>query len=162
MGWARILYWLLPRRLRYTWPLLAIASFGILAAVTLMAVGAVYSRGLAEGGVRHFLSTTDATILDAQVIVQNRPLGHADYQNLRTNVEQVIQENLDHIVVRILRDDRAQAVDTDKLRANLARCLGHLGRVDFEMVDGFETGPRMKHRWVVSKLQDRPKTGNSS
>lgn len=94
MGWYRVLYWLLPRRLRSSWPLLAIASFGILAAVTLMAVGAVYSRGLAEGGVRHFLATADPTILDAQIIVQNRPLGSADYQNLRTKVEDIAQKNL--------------------------------------------------------------------
>ena len=98
MDWARILYWLLPRRLRSSWLLLAIASFGILAAVTLMAVGAVYSRGLAEGGVRHFLSTTSPTILDAQVIVQNRPLGPEDYQKLRANVEQVVQRNLSQML----------------------------------------------------------------
>ena len=56
-----MLYWLLRRRFRSSWPLLAIASFGILAAVTLMAVGAVYSRGLAEGGVRHTLAAADPT-----------------------------------------------------------------------------------------------------
>lgn len=98
MGWYRTLYWLLPRRLRSSWPLLAIASFGILAAVTLMAVGAVYSRGLAEGGIRHTLSTTDVNILNAQLFVQNRPLGPGDYRKLRTTVEDIAQENLGHML----------------------------------------------------------------
>ena len=39
MGWTGVLYWLLARRLRSSWLLLAIGSFGILAAVTLMSVG---------------------------------------------------------------------------------------------------------------------------
>lgn len=98
MGWYRVLYWLLPRRLRSSWPLLAIASFGILSAVTLMAVGAIYTRGLAEGGVRHFLSTTDPTVLDTQILVQNRPLGPADYGQLRGKVADIVQDNINHMV----------------------------------------------------------------
>ena len=109
MGWYRVIFWLLPRRLRSSWPLLAIASFGILAAVTLMAVSAVYTRGLAEGGVRHFLSTTDPAILNAQIIVQNRPIGPGDYRTLRSKVDQVVQGNLSHMVRETQRLGRTPA-----------------------------------------------------
>ena len=43
MGSTRLLLWLLPRRFGSSWVLLAITAFGILAAVTLIAVGAIYA-----------------------------------------------------------------------------------------------------------------------
>ena len=94
MGWTSVLYWLLPRRLRSSWPLLVISSFGIVAAVTLMSVGAVYSRALAEGGLRHTLASTSARILNVHLITQNRPMGPADYQSLRSIVEEVASSRL--------------------------------------------------------------------
>ncbi len=108
MGWTGVLYWLLARRLRASWMLLAISSFGILAAVTLMSVGAVYSRALAEGGLRHKLATTAPTILNAHVILQNRPLGPADYRKLRADVEEITRARLDYLVRDIQRFGRTQ------------------------------------------------------
>ena len=104
-----MLYWLLRRRFRSSWPLLATASVGILAAVTLMAVGAVYSRGLAEGGVRHTLAAADPAVLDAQIIVQNRPLGLADYENLRRSIEDLAQARLGFLTRNVHRFGRTQA-----------------------------------------------------
>ena len=108
MNWAGILCWLLARRLSSSWPLLAITSFGILAAVTLMAVGAIYSRGVAEGGVRHTLATADPVLLDTQVIVQNRPLGLADYRKLRTEIERIAEARVGHITRDVQRFGRTQ------------------------------------------------------
>ncbi len=93
-----VLLWLLPRRLRSSWLLLAITSFGILAAVTLMAIGAVYSRGLAEGGLRHELASVAPTTLDAQALIRNRPLGPADYEKLRPAVEEVTAARLGYML----------------------------------------------------------------
>ena len=109
MGWTGILYWLLSRRLRSSWPLLAITSFGILAAVTLMAVGAIYSRALAEGGVRHTLATADPAVLDAQLIVQNRPLGLADYRKLRAEIEEIAEVRVGHMTREVQRFGRTEA-----------------------------------------------------
>ena len=86
MSWFSVLCWLLPRRLRSSWLLLTVTGFGILAAVTLMAVGAVYARALAEGGLLHAVGSTSPDVLDARIIAQNRPLGFADYQRLRENL----------------------------------------------------------------------------
>ncbi|MDA0988544.1 MAG: ABC transporter permease [Chloroflexi bacterium] len=107
MTWIRVLIWLLPRRLRSSWMLLAVISFGILAAVTLMAVGAIYSKTLAEGGLRHTLALTSQTGLNAQVVIQNRPLGPADYQTLRITVEETIGARLGHMIQSTQRSGRA-------------------------------------------------------
>lgn len=108
MGWTVLLYWLLLRRLRSSWGLLALSSFGILAAVTLMASGAIYSRALAEGGLRHVLATADPAVLNVQVIAQDRPLGPADYRNLRGNVEELAETRLSSLLRGVHRFGRAQ------------------------------------------------------
>ena len=109
MAWTRVLFWLLPRRLRSSWMLLAVSAFGILTAVTLMAVGALYSQALAEGGLRHTLSLAPPVGLHAQVAVQNRPLGPADYAELRGTVEPALDDSLGHLVRDVARSGRAQA-----------------------------------------------------
>ena len=91
---VRVLFWLLPRRFRSSWVILAVTSFGVLAAITLMAVAAIYSRTLAEGGLQHTLGTTFPTLLNAQVHVRNRPLGPADYRRVRSAVEETSEVRL--------------------------------------------------------------------
>lgn len=109
MTWIRVIIWLLPRRLRSSWVLLAVTSFGILTAVTLMAVGAIYSKTLAEGGLRHTLALTPPAGLNAQIRIQNRPLGLADYQNLQSAVEDTIGGHLGHLIQDTQRSGRAQS-----------------------------------------------------
>ncbi|MCI0893425.1 MAG: ABC transporter permease [Chloroflexi bacterium] len=94
MGWFGALHWLVARRLRSSWPLLLITSFGILAAVTMMSVGVIYTRALAEGGLKHMLASTSPRVLNIHLITQNRPLGPADYQALRSTVEEIAQARM--------------------------------------------------------------------
>ena len=108
MGWSRALFSLFPRRLRSYWMLLAITSFGMLAAITLIAVGAIYSRVLAEGGLQHILATTSPTLLNSQVTVRERPLGLADYQKLRAGVEEIGEARLGNMIKDIQRFGRSQ------------------------------------------------------
>ena len=81
-------YWLWRRRLSQSWLLLTVTSFGILASVTIMSTGALYSRALGEAGLRHSLASFRPEVLDAQVTAQNRPLGHADYLPLQNLVRE--------------------------------------------------------------------------
>ena len=74
-----LVYWLLRRRLGHSWLLLPVTSFGILASVTIMSTGALYSRALGEAGLRHVLASFSAEAHNISVMVQNRPLGRADY-----------------------------------------------------------------------------------
>ena len=109
MTWIGSLLWLLPRRLRSSWTLLTIAGLGVLAAVTLMSLGAVYTRALAEAGLQHSLASTSPQILNTHIISQNRPLGPADYDNLRTTLEGIVQDRLSFMLRDIQRYGRPQA-----------------------------------------------------
>ena len=63
-----MVFWLLRRRLRHSWPLLAVTSFGILASVTLMATGALYSRALGEAGLRHSVASFSPVMHNVQIL----------------------------------------------------------------------------------------------
>ncbi len=89
-----LVYWLLRRRLRSSWLLLAVTSFGILATVTIMSTGALYSRALSEAGLRHSLASFRPEVLNAQVTAQNRPVGRADYLALDTLVQKASDDRL--------------------------------------------------------------------
>ena len=127
MGWTGALFWLLPKRLHSSWPLLLITSFGIIAAVTLMAVGAGYSNILAEGGLRHTLASTHPEILNVHVITQNRPIGVKDYRNLRSTVEDIADTRLGYMTrgmerygriegdIRFTRDPSADPLKLDSI-----------------------------------------------
>jgi hypothetical protein len=109
MKWIGVLIWLLPQRLRSSWVLLTITFFGVLAAITLMAVGGIYSRALAEGGLRHALATAPISVLNIRVTVQNRPLGPEDYQNLQTTVEEVARSRIGFMLRDVQRHGRTQS-----------------------------------------------------
>ena len=73
-----------------------------------MAVGAIYSRAIAEGGVRHALSTENPAVLDVQISVANRPLGPADYQKLRQDIEGMAGERVGFLTRELHRLGRTQ------------------------------------------------------
>ena len=108
MNWIGSLFWILPRRLRSSWALLVITGFGVLAAVTLMSLGAVYTRALAEAGLQHSLASTSREILNTHIIAQNRPLGPADYDTLRTNLEEIVHGRVGYMIRDIQRYGRPQ------------------------------------------------------
>ena len=99
MNSLRLLLWLLPRRLKSSWQLLAVSAFGILAASTVLSVGAVYSQALSEGGLRHTLASTVKWVLNAQVLVQDRPLAPGEYPRQREVVERIANERLGHLTL---------------------------------------------------------------
>ena len=87
MGLLDLVYWLLRRRIRHSWALLALTAFGVLAAVTLMSTGSLYSRVLGEAGIRHTLASLPPTVVNTLVVAQDRPLGPADYEPLSEMVQ---------------------------------------------------------------------------
>ena len=129
----------------------------MLAAVTLMALGAIYSRGLAEGGLRHALASTSPTTLNAQVVVQNRPLGPADYGNLRIAVEETIESRLGFMRRETHRFGRAprNLPLVKSLEQPPPQFFGTLGQPFF--LTGFEDRSRLvEGRWPspVAVLKD--------
>ena len=97
MGSFSLLLWLLPRRLRSAWGLLAVTAFGVLAAVTIMALGAMYSHALAEAGLRHSLAVASPNVINARIIVRNRPLSPQDYAALRAGIEGIIDGSIGYL-----------------------------------------------------------------
>ena len=101
-------YWLLRRRLRHSWLLLAVTSFGILASVTIMSTGALYSRALGEAGLRHAQASFTPEVLNAQITAQNRPLGRADYLPLESLVLEASNDRLGYMLWGTERFGRTQ------------------------------------------------------
>ncbi|PKB70911.1 MAG: hypothetical protein BZY87_08110 [SAR202 cluster bacterium Io17-Chloro-G6] len=107
-----LVYWLLRRRLRHSWLLLSVTSFGILASVTIMSTGALYSRALGEAGLRHALASFSPKVLNAQITAQNRPVGRADYLPL----ERLVQDASDTRVGPMLRSTERLGITLSNLR----------------------------------------------
>jgi hypothetical protein len=147
MSWAGIIFWLLPKRLRSSWTLLGMAFLGVLTAVTLLALGAIYSRALAEGGLGHALAITPPSILNVRITVQNRPLGPADYQNLRANVETFSQERVSFMLQQVHRHGRTSPNLLLMLRPDSAVSAGGPVGRPFFLTD-FEVNSRLvEGRW---------------
>ena len=108
MAYLKFVYWLLRRRLRFSWGLLALTSFGILAAVTLMSTGALYSRVLGEAGLRHSLASFSPQVLNTQIIAQNRPVAPSDYLPLLQTVEETSEFRVGNLLRKTERFGRMQ------------------------------------------------------
>ena len=87
----------------------AVAALGILAAVVLLSATALYSRVLAEAGVRHALFSESPISLHVQALAQNRPLGPEDYDEFRGIAETAVQQRIGGLTVGQERFGRTQA-----------------------------------------------------
>ena len=144
--------WLLPRRMRSAWGLLVVTAFGVLAAVTIMALGAMYSQALAEAGLRHSLAVTSPSVINTQIVVRNRPLGPEDYATLRAEIESIVDADVGYL----LRDTNRYAKMLPTLpltRAGMPYGISDapLGRPFF--VTGFTDNARLTAgRWPSDTL----------
>ena len=155
MSWIGALFWLLPRRLRSSWVLLAITGVGVLAAVTLLSVGAIYSRALAEGGLRHSLASVDPVSLNTHIIAQNRPLGPADYVNLRAAVEEIAQTRLGFMLRDVQRFGRVQPnLSLVNEPFSPSRALGAPAGRPFFLTDFEQHSRLIEGRWPSAEPQD--------
>ena len=81
--------------MRSNWRLALASGVGVLLAITITSVGVLYSRVLAESGIRYALdNNTSGILLNHQLFVQNHPLGPKDYQRLD---ELVTRDTNDHL-----------------------------------------------------------------
>ncbi|PKB72113.1 MAG: hypothetical protein BZY87_01905 [SAR202 cluster bacterium Io17-Chloro-G6] len=144
-----LVYWLLRRRLRHSWLLLAVTSFGILASVTIMSTGALYSRALGEAGLRHAVASFRPEVLDAQITAQNRPLGRADYLPLERLFQEASVDRLGPMLESTERFGRTQP-NIPLLRTPTSPIAGSpLGRPFF--LTGFAEHTRLTQgRWPES------------
>ena len=141
--------WLLRRRLRHSWLLLTVTSFGILASVTMMATGALYSRALGEAGLGHFVASFGPEVHNIQIIAQNRPLGQTDYLALESLAEESYKERFSDMLLEVERFGRTQA-NLSLLSTPTSSILGApFGRPFF--LTGFREHSSLKQgRWPES------------
>ena len=100
--------WVMRRRLRGSWGLSAVTALGIVTAVVLLSATALYSKVLAETGVRHALFSERPGSLHIQVLAQNRPLGPEDYAQLRSIAEDTVERRVGLLTVGQERFGRTQ------------------------------------------------------
>ncbi len=77
-------------------------------AVVLLSATALYSKVLAEAGVRHALFSEQPGSLHVQVLAQNRPLGPEDYGQLRGIAEETVERRIGVLTVGQERFGRTQ------------------------------------------------------
>ena len=149
-----LVIWLLRRRLRKSWPLLVVTSFGILASVTIMSTGALYSRALGEAGLRHSISSFSPEVHNAQITAQNRPLGRADYLPLEALVEKSSKDRLGEMLLSSERFGRTQS-NLTLLSTPTTPILGSPSGRPFFLTGFEEHSTLTQGRWPVSRsLQD--------
>ena len=66
---------------------------------------------------------------------------------------QIVQEDINNIIVRIVRNQNERGVETDRLISNLKKCIGEDVRIGIDITDSLADGDTIKHRWVVSKVK---------
>jgi phenylacetate-CoA ligase len=66
---------------------------------------------------------------------------------------QLVQQTLDHIVVRLVPDGAFSGRDRETLIAKMKEYLGQGVRIDIELADDIPREPSGKYRWVVSKVR---------
>lgn len=66
---------------------------------------------------------------------------------------QVIQEDVDYISIKVVRDQEHMGVDVDSLISNLKNCVGDGVRLKIDMVDSMPGSDSAKRRWIISKVK---------
>jgi len=102
--------------------------------------------GAIDGRVADFIRTPDGRLMPGDSVME------AFYGLDNIKESQVVQEAVDHIVIKLVKDDTAMPVDTARLRSNLQRCLGGDIRITLEYAESLWKEGEIKKRWVVSKI----------
>ncbi len=66
---------------------------------------------------------------------------------------QVIQEDLNHVTIKIVKENIANNIDTAQLNKNLEKCLGSDINFKFDNVPTLFSADQIKKRWVISKVK---------
>ena len=105
----RFVSWLALRRARRSWKVMSASAFGVLTAVTLVSVAIIHSQTLAEAGLGHALATSPVLERQSlQLVVRDRPLGLQDYEQLRSSVEEGLQDRLSWLSQSMHRSGHSQ------------------------------------------------------
>jgi phenylacetate-CoA ligase len=102
--------------------------------------------GSIDGRMADCLRTPDGRILPGDGVME------ALYGVRNVKESQIVQESIDRIVVKLVKDEPGEPVDERGIRSNMERCLGRGLLVTFEYVESLWDAKVSKKRWVVSKI----------
>ncbi|GJL66471.1 MAG: capsular polysaccharide biosynthesis protein [Nitrospirales bacterium] len=102
--------------------------------------------GRIDGRTADFIRTPDGRLMPGDGVME------AFYGIENIKESQIIQEAIDLIVVKVVKENPVAQVDEHLIRSNMKGCLGKNVRIDFEYVDSLWDTTTMKKRWVVSKV----------
>lgn len=99
-----------------------------------------------EGRTADFIRTPDGQIMPGDGVME------AFYGLDNIKESQVVQNDLDRIIIKIVKDDEKVAVNTKSLVTNFQRCLGNEMRITVKFVPSISDDDSSKRRWVVSNI----------
>ncbi|MBM3946461.1 MAG: ABC transporter permease, partial [SAR202 cluster bacterium] len=105
---ASFLWWFTRRRVASSWRLLFVSFAAVLLATTVISATLLYANTLAERGLQHALATAPQDTLNAQLVVQERPLGEKEYRKLQVAVERSVNDRLDAYLTSLARYGRTE------------------------------------------------------
>ena len=101
------------------------SAFGVLTAVTLVSVATLQSQTLTEAGLGHTLATSPVLERQSlQLVVRDRPLGLQDYDQLRSSVEEVLQDRLSWLFKSMHRSGHSQPLPFVRSEEEVPQTLG--------------------------------------
>ena len=107
-----------------------------------------YTRILAEAGVRHALFSASPSSLHVQVLTENRPLGPADYDQLRGTTVTAVEQHIGNLVTHTERLGRGQAgMPLTRDPAQIPPSLGSPSGRPFFMTSFLEHSRILQGRW---------------
>ncbi|MGA9119728.1 MAG: hypothetical protein WB699_10215 [Bacteroidota bacterium] len=67
---------------------------------------------------------------------------------------QIVQDAVDHLTIRVIKENREAGIDDRTIVQNLRTCVGDRVRIDVETVDAIDNHGQPKLRWVVSTIHN--------
>jgi phenylacetate-CoA ligase len=103
------------------------------------------------------LKSVEGRILDAVQTADGRVVTGEFFPHLIKDFRgieqfQVVQETLDHLVVRVVKEPGFPAAKLDELKNEISRAMGPVMNVEFQCVERIPLSPMGKFRVVVSKV----------
>lgn len=105
---AAFLWWFTRRRVAASWRLILVSFAAVSLATTVISATVLYANTLAERGLQHALASAPQDTLNAQLIVQERPLGEKEYRKLQASVERAVNDRLDPYLTSQARYGRTE------------------------------------------------------
>ena len=99
-----------------------------------------------EGRTADYIRTPDGRLMPGDGVME------AFYGLDNIKESQVVQDDIDRVIVNIVKDDEKAAVNTESLAFNFKRCLGDEMRIKVRFVGSIFHEGGIKRRWVISHI----------